>query len=83
VCPRGTYAGPYVGGVAPTGKIKQSECIQCPAGKACPEEAMSIDTTALPDCAAGYFCISGSYSRYPTVASPGKYGPCPAGYFCP
>lgn len=82
-CPAGTYAGPYVGGNAPTGKIKSSECVACPAGYACPEEAMSVDTANLPKCAAGYFCKSSATTRYPLTLAPGKYGPCPAGYFCP
>ncbi len=82
-CPVGTYAGPFVSGNSPTSKIKASECVACPSGKACPEEAMSIDTSALPLCAAGYFCISSATTRYPTSLAPGKFGPCPAGYFCP
>ena len=44
---------------------------------------MSLDTANLPKCAAGYFCKASATTRYPLTLAPGKYGPCPAGYFCP
>lgn len=80
-CPKGTYAGPFVIGAAPTGKIKAEECVACPAGKACPEEGMAIDTAALPDCEAGYWCSLKAESRYPIVTG-ATYGPCPKGSYC-
>ena len=58
VCESGTY-NPYEG---------QSECIECPAGKYCPEA--SVD---FVECPVGSFCEAGSDEEEP----------CPAGTYSP
>jgi hypothetical protein len=60
----------------------ESDCLACPAGKACEFKAISDIATDLPDCAAGFFCVSGASSRYPYTLVSGEYGPCPVGYWC-
>lgn len=60
-----------------------TDCLDCPAGKACEFEAISDAATVLPDCAAGFFCVLGAASRYPYTLLSGSYGPCPVGYWCP
>jgi hypothetical protein len=60
----------------------ESDCLACPAGKACEFKAISDIATDLPDCAAGFFCVSGASSRYPWELVSGEYGPCPVGYWC-
>jgi len=80
-CPKGTYAGPFVGGLAPTGKIKEEECVACPAGYACPEDGMKVDTASLPVCEAGYICSLKAKTRYPVVQD-GANMPCPTGAYC-
>jgi hypothetical protein len=75
MCPAGTYQ-PYESMTA------LSDCLSCPAGKACEKKAEVSIATALPDCAAGFFCISGAPSRYPYTLVAGSYGPCPVGHYC-
>lgn len=58
------------------------DCLPCPAGKACETLANSNIATDLPDCAAGFYCISGAPSIYPYTLVTGYYGPCPVGYYC-
>jgi len=75
MCPAGTYQ-PDLSMTA------LSDCLPCPAGKACEFKAIASLATDLPDCAAGFFCISGATSRYPYTLSAGEYGPCPVGHWC-
>lgn len=56
-CPAGTYNDL-------TARTGITDCKTCTAGKACEREALS-DPATFPDCAAGYFCLSGATSRYP------------------
>lgn len=58
------------------------DCISCPAGKACELKGDGSAATALPDCAAGYYCTLGSPTKYPFTDVSGSYGPCPAGHYC-
>jgi len=77
-CPKG-----YYNNLKNKGKL--SDCILCVEKKACEEEGMTglpDPATALPDCAAGYFCVQGSENRFPETPRLGYYGPCPAGYYC-
>lgn len=69
-----------------TNKILESDCLACPAGKACNEKGMGIgvdDATpvVLPVCAMGFFCLSSSPSTHPYTSTT-NYGPCPAGKHC-
>ena len=72
-CPIGTYN-------ALTARTTLTDCLACPAGKACERLGLS-DTSTLPDCAAGYFCKSGAISRYPDQNG-STSGPCPVGHYC-
>jgi hypothetical protein len=40
-----------------TNKILETDCLACPAGKACNELGMGVSASALPDCAKGFYCI--------------------------
>ena len=75
-CPPGTHQ-PGLSMTADT------DCLPCPAGKACEIYSNAIAEAALPDCAAGFFCLSGAMSMYPYTLSSGEYGPCPVGHYCP
>lgn len=78
-CPAGTYLNLV-------GKSSVSDCISCPAGKACETLGISVDPTSLTayNCAAGFFCLLGAKTPYPYTADPsGNWGPCPAGSYCP
>lgn len=75
MCPEGTY-------YTSTGATAITECVDCDAGKACEEKGMSTASSDLPDCAAGFYCASGSPTRYPYTDVDGDYGPCPIGYYC-
>merc|ERR1712157_49608 len=46
------------------------------------------DDSTFPLCAAGYFCKSGAWSRYPSGltyagSATSLSGPCPVGHYCP
>ncbi|MBK8156687.1 MAG: hypothetical protein IPK55_12165 [Streptococcus sp.] len=69
-CPVGTYN-------AFTAKATLSDCLPCPPGKYCSKIGLSA---AEGDCAAGYYCASGSPDPKPSTGP--TYGPCPAGYYC-
>ena len=60
-CPAGTYMGDY----------GASECIQCPSGSYCPEQA----TAPIP-------CPCGTYGQTRGLQDEGCSGVCPAGYYC-
>ena len=79
-CPAGTtfnnqnpcnigYYQPYTG---------QFECVPCDLGMYCGTTALTVPTGK---CAAGYYCLGGSTSAQPILASMG--GICPKGYYCP
>lgn len=59
-----------------------SDCLACPAGKACEYMADSTASGSLPDCAAGFYCASGAATKYPMTEVASSYGPCPVGYYC-
>jgi hypothetical protein len=75
MCPAGTYQ-------PDESMTALSDCLPCPAGKACEFKAISDIDTALPDCAAGFFCVEGAESRYPYTLVAGAYGTCPVGHWC-
>ena len=35
------------------------------------------------DCAPGYYCREGAATRYPEDDGTDRFGPCPAGHYCP
>ena len=74
-CEPGTYNDVISG-------TDETFCVACPATKACEYKGL-WDTTAFPDCAAGYFCKSGAESRYPSGSGTTLSGPCPVGHYCP
>ena len=53
MCPAGTYQ-------PDESMTALSDCLPCPAGKACEFKAINDIDTALPDCAAGFFCVEGA-----------------------
>jgi len=71
-CPQGTY-NPNAG------SSSLSDCLLCNPGKYCALRGME---TASDDCAAGFFCLSGSPHEKPSKASETDYGICPKGYHC-
>jgi hypothetical protein len=72
-CPVGTYN-------AFESKSSLSDCVACDAGQYCDEEAM---TAPKGDCAAGYFCTTGSPFEKPAFDDAGgNYGMCPTGHHC-
>lgn len=78
MCPVGTHQS----GVSMT---DVSDCTTCPAGKACETKGNVNAASALPDCAAGFYCVAGASSKYPYTASAtsdANYGPCPVGHWC-
>lgn len=75
MCPIGTYQS----GLSMTGL---SDCLPCPAGKACEERGTALAAIDLPDCAAGFYCLSGASTRYPYTEVVNQYGPCPVGHYC-
>jgi len=81
-CGKGTYQ-------PATNKVLITDCIACPAGKACNELAMGVGLTAsaavvLPVCAKGFFCLKGAPSTHPyTKDAANNFGPCPVGHHCP
>ena len=58
MCPEGTYQP----GVSMT---NIDDCLDCPPTKACETKGIGLAAAALPDCAAGFFCLLGASSRYP------------------
>lgn len=90
-CPEGTYLNLL-------SKSSVSDCIPCPPGLACETKGISDDLTSAAvlaaaltqtppldyKCAAGFFCLLGSSTRYPYIADgAGNWGPCPPGSYCP
>jgi len=91
-CPEGTYLNLQ-------SKDSESDCIKCPPGLACETKGISDDLTDAAviaaalllsppvdyKCAAGFFCLLGSKTRYPydSTGSAGNWGPCPPGKYCP
>jgi hypothetical protein len=75
MCPAGTYQA----GVSMTA---ESDCLACPAGKACEIKGNALASSALDDCAAGFFCVTGAPTKYPYTLVTNSYGPCPTGYWC-
>lgn len=75
LCPIGTYQAD----VSMTG---ETDCLDCPAGKACEERGTSTAATLLTDCAAGFYCTLGASTQYPYTELVDYYGPCPVGYYC-
>lgn len=71
-CPPGTYR-------ATEGAKSKSECTNCDGGKYCEFAGKSAVTG---DCAAGYYCKTGSPFEKPGDDEPNKYGPCPKGSYC-
>ncbi|CAN0099917.1 unnamed protein product, partial [Heterosigma akashiwo] len=82
LCPSGTYGG--------TGNLSAaSDCRECTPGHYC------VDGEVSGECAAGYFCKTGTGT--PTPETAGNYsttdyydiyltlhgGPCPTGHYCP
>jgi len=59
-----------------------SDCLACPAGKACEIKGDLTAAADLPDCAEGFFCLLGASTRYPKDLVTNSYGPCPVGYWC-
>ena len=66
LCPAATYS--LIGGLT-----KSTECIECPPGKYCPNNSVSIK-----DCPLGYYC-PGKLLAAPT----GTTNQCVAGEYCP
>ena len=75
-------------------KSSEGDCIKCPAGLACETKGIKDDLTSVTiadatlsikyKCAAGFFCLLGSPTRFPYTADPsGNWGPCPPGSYCP
>ena len=59
-----------------------SDCAYCTAGKYCAGYGLSA---VSGDCAAGFFCETGSIYEKPMTlvdTTNAKYGPCPKGYYC-
>lgn len=75
MCPIGTYQA----GVSMT---SESDCLDCPVGKACEIKGDSTAAADLPDCAEGFFCELGASTRYPKDLVTNGYGPCPVGHWC-
>ena len=72
-CPAGTYSSVY-------NATAETECVQCPAGKACTTVALLAPDA---DCQAGYFCTLGVDVTIPDgVTNTGTGGPCPQGFYC-
>ncbi|KAM9299008.1 uncharacterized protein PAF06_016002 [Gastrophryne carolinensis] len=71
-CPPGTYSSEL-------GLETAAGCRLCDAGKYC---MFSNATSASGDCAAGYFCATGSRLPNPELETPGSAGPCPPGHYC-
>ena len=71
-CPPGTFS-------SATGLESFTECETCTGGQYCEGSGRS---TPSGDCAARYFCISGSDSARPANGTEFN-GPCPVGHFCP
>jgi hypothetical protein len=59
-----------------------SDCLDCPAGKACETKGDLTAAADLPDCAAGFYCAGAASTRYPYTELTNFYGPCPTGYYC-
>lgn len=57
-CPKGTYQ-PIVN------KILASDCIVCPAKKACNQKGLGVAVPQLPECAKGFFCKKSAKSTHP------------------
>jgi len=78
-CPVGTFNNEE-------NQIALTDCLTCLPGKYC-----SAESLVLPqgDCDPGYYCWEGSISKTPLVhENPtnipiSKFGPCPAGHYCP
>lgn len=75
-CPKGTY-------IDLESRVKEDDCLPCPATYACEEEGMSAaPSSADQKCAKGFWCKSSAETRWPVTERSGYYGPCPAGYYC-
>ena len=73
ICPVGTYN-------PAESKTSLADCIPCDAGQYCPEEGMEAPAG---DCAAGFYCLSGSPFEKPAIDDlSSNYGRCPAGKHC-
>ncbi|PIO23497.1 hypothetical protein AB205_0177400, partial [Aquarana catesbeiana] len=71
-CPPGTYS-PELG-------LKNAAgCRLCDGGKYC---SFHNATSTSGECAAGYYCTSGSQLPNPELGLPGSAGPCPSGHYC-
>ena len=96
-CPAGFYCSSGAinpvpcsyGTINPTaGSALTGACQPCTGGKYCGDTALTVESG---DCAAGYFCYSGSPSPTPlfnltalgTVYTQTTYGQCPQGFYCP
>ncbi|XP_051895661.1 uncharacterized protein si:ch211-286b4.4 [Pristis pectinata] len=84
-CHRGTFTWEEMSGLK-----EEKQCLPCPTGKYCSEGRIQ------GNCAAGYFCLAGSFNFTPQGILPNAStdhnqckwgqacaGPCPAGFFCP
>ena len=73
-CPAGTYNDL-------TGKGLLTDCKSCPAGKFCPDAAMTAaPTTSTYNCAAGFIWLGGAKTKYPLDGVTGRL--CNKGYYC-
>ena len=69
-CPAGTYS-------EKTGLQAKDQCMPCPSGSYCREGEIK------GECAAGYFCRSGSNEEEPdSYTNTGSGSPCPEGNYC-
>ncbi|XP_072885876.1 uncharacterized protein [Hemitrygon akajei] len=84
-CRLGTFTWKEMSGLK-----EEKQCLPCPTGKYCREGKIQ------GNCAAGYFCLAGSFNFTPPGILPNASadynpckwgqscaGPCPAGFFCP
>lgn len=69
-CAAGTYSNVE-------GRIKASQCTNCPPGKYCLGGKSAPDG----DCTAGYYCLGAATKASPTEDAEG--GICPKGFYCP
>ena len=95
-CPKGNFCS--VGAINPApckigtfnptdGSDSSGACQECGAGEYCNRDGLE---DVVGKCSAGFYCKSGSPSKYPYVNFMGlwsitsfTYGICPKGYYCP
>ena len=73
-CPPGTFN-------SQTGRASVNDCVGCTGGSYCDIPGL---TAVVGTCDAGFYCLTNSpYKRPPVADAGGRFGPCPAGSYCP